>query len=409
MGGWKDPRTSLTMAFWKRHCPEMNVVLCVRNPLEVARSLHRRQGFSPQLSMNLWYRYNTNVVEQTARARIIVTHYESYFRDPQAELRRVLRFLDMPHSDETIAESCAAISGGLRHHQFTAAQLRATGVSPLVRDLYDALAERAAFADPSEDAPMHRDWPAGHGGERTIPRPPTGNGATLQVGTLDVDTLDTMVVRDELAAVRQQLAESVITAEGLFADLVSQGAYVREVESKLATMDDAVHEQGTYVQRLETDLKKAGGDIDAQGTYLRTLETDLREAYETMRGQGAYVRELETGLASMDEAVRQQGTYVRELEGKLAVMDEAVREQGVYVRTLETDLAQAGKDIDTQGAYVRTLEADLRAAYELMRTQGEYVQKLEDDVRALNEAIAAQGEYVHKLETDLRDVWAARH
>ncbi len=88
--GWKDPRTSLTMAFWRQHCPEMNVVLCVRNPLEVARSLHRRQGFSPQLSMNLWYRYNTNIVEQTARA---------YHRHP---LRVVL-----PRSARRTAESVA--------------------------------------------------------------------------------------------------------------------------------------------------------------------------------------------------------------------------------------------------------------------------------------------------------------
>src|SRR6266516_4623111 len=34
--GWKDPRNSLTLAFWRTVLPAFNVVLCVRNPLEVA-------------------------------------------------------------------------------------------------------------------------------------------------------------------------------------------------------------------------------------------------------------------------------------------------------------------------------------------------------------------------------------
>jgi hypothetical protein len=330
--GWKDPRTSLTMAFWQQHCPEMKIVLCVRNPLEVARSLHRRQGFSPQLSMNLWYRYTTGVLERVPREHVIITHYESYFRDADAELRRVLRALGMPHSDATIAESCAAISGTLRHHQFTNEQLHAAGVAPLVRDLYNDLVGSAASAEPRGDRSIPRSGPATHGdagatARALSPQQPTDN-ATHHVGKLDVETLDTMVMRDELTAVQQRLAESIMGAERLFADLVGQGEYVRELEGKLAAMDESVRTQGGYIQ---------------------TLEADLREAYEKMRGQGE------------------------------------------YVRTLEANLTQAGKEIEAQGEYVRTMEADVRDAYERMRAQGEYIRTLEADLRDARSAGARSG------------------
>ena len=40
--GWKDPRNSLTLPFWQRVIPEVKVVICVRNPLDVAQSLQAR-------------------------------------------------------------------------------------------------------------------------------------------------------------------------------------------------------------------------------------------------------------------------------------------------------------------------------------------------------------------------------
>src|SRR5262245_40061722 len=51
--GWKDPRTSLTLPFWKGCCPNSREVVCLRNPLEVALSLHERNGVSYALGLNL--------------------------------------------------------------------------------------------------------------------------------------------------------------------------------------------------------------------------------------------------------------------------------------------------------------------------------------------------------------------
>ena len=43
---WKNPRTCLTLPFWQRLLPSMRYVICLRNPIDVARSLRRRNGFS---------------------------------------------------------------------------------------------------------------------------------------------------------------------------------------------------------------------------------------------------------------------------------------------------------------------------------------------------------------------------
>src|SRR5215510_7160699 len=45
--GWKDPRNSIMLPFWKRVIPGLEIVVCLRNPLEVAESLQKR-NFSSQ-------------------------------------------------------------------------------------------------------------------------------------------------------------------------------------------------------------------------------------------------------------------------------------------------------------------------------------------------------------------------
>ena len=115
--GWKDPRNSLTMPFWTGLLPNLKVVICVRSPLEVAQSLSARNFSSIAFGLKLWLAYNQRILCTAPTEDIVVTHYDAYFHDPKAELRRVLGLLDMPASEKDIEQACSAISGYLRHHQ----------------------------------------------------------------------------------------------------------------------------------------------------------------------------------------------------------------------------------------------------------------------------------------------------
>src|SRR5450432_1366051 len=55
--GWKDPRTCLTLPFWQQLLPNMRYIICLRNPVDVARSLEHRDHLSPEKSSLLWLTY----------------------------------------------------------------------------------------------------------------------------------------------------------------------------------------------------------------------------------------------------------------------------------------------------------------------------------------------------------------
>jgi len=117
--GWKDPRNSITLPFWKRLIPDLKLLVCLRNPLEVAQSLHQRSYASQAFSLNLWLTYNQRLLSSTKPAERVVTHYNAYFYNAQAELLRVLSLLKIPASSKTIAKACTTISKRLRHSIFT--------------------------------------------------------------------------------------------------------------------------------------------------------------------------------------------------------------------------------------------------------------------------------------------------
>lgn len=141
--GWKDPRSSLTIPFWRRLIPDLKLVVCVRNPLEVERSLFLRGDFNDPTQFRLWPDYYRHILSATRPEQRLVTHYRSYFQDPRAELTRVLNWLGLEVPDEAVGAACAHISAGKRHHHAGASELFNAGAPDEVIGLYFSLCAEA--------------------------------------------------------------------------------------------------------------------------------------------------------------------------------------------------------------------------------------------------------------------------
>jgi len=199
--GWKDPRNSLTLSFWMSLIDGVKVVVCLRHPSQVARSLYRsrclppytlnmtlwnmysrlavyrpryqqkflshplalkllkvsnqlrvrsssrqREVYTYLLGLTLWKMYNEGVLKHTAPEQRIITHYESFFDDPRAELLRLLDFLNIHASDEKIDRCCSTISTRLRRNHGNPCHPADSRVSSDVLRLYVRMCEEAGFA-----------------------------------------------------------------------------------------------------------------------------------------------------------------------------------------------------------------------------------------------------------------------
>jgi hypothetical protein len=112
--GWKEPRATLLLPFWQKLLPDLRYVICVRNPLDVAGSLEKRDGLSIPAAAQLWSQYTRAAIKNTEGRPRILTFYEDYFSNPLYEVNRVVGFSRLDNVGDP-SRVLQIISGELRH------------------------------------------------------------------------------------------------------------------------------------------------------------------------------------------------------------------------------------------------------------------------------------------------------
>jgi GT2 family glycosyltransferase len=140
--GWKDPRSSLTLPFWEELLPGLKTLIIVRNPLEVAYSMGKRNGTSYAFGLRLWEIYNRRLIEAAGNHERLFTHYDLFFENAEKELERIANFVGL--ADAKIRSTAELVATKRRHTHFSIDQLVDAGVSGEVIELYRALLAKAS-------------------------------------------------------------------------------------------------------------------------------------------------------------------------------------------------------------------------------------------------------------------------
>ena len=144
--GFKDPRCCLTLAFWQDLIPDLKLVLCVRNPREIALSLSEGNPtrlLTQQQALHLWSVYHERLLSVVSLDQLTLTHYAAYFYDPEAELQRLLDALDFPETKQGFADALATIEPTLHRQVFTSMQLPPEDTPEEIVHCYDQLCQAA--------------------------------------------------------------------------------------------------------------------------------------------------------------------------------------------------------------------------------------------------------------------------
>jgi len=96
--GWKDPRTCFTLPFWKNILPQIDYVILVRNPVDVARSIEQfiDIGCSFERGLYMWELFLIEALKHTEGGNRILINVESWTKNWKDELSRLAEFLGVP-------------------------------------------------------------------------------------------------------------------------------------------------------------------------------------------------------------------------------------------------------------------------------------------------------------------------
>lgn len=284
----KDPRISVLLPFWMNALSRMGVtpaIICtLRNPVEVARSLARRDGIEESVARLIWLRH---VLESEAATRGMRREFTSYDRlmvDWQGVVAGISRTLgiDWPRTMATGQELVSQfLEVEMRHECAGRAEvLRDAGLPLWVREAYRILdGWAAAGEEPADYATL--DAIRGEFDAASPLLAPLVAAADKAVVYLHQKQLaeqgleaaqaDAKLIHGELAQAQAQLqlAEANLGAinqetTNLRDQLASLGAERDEVVESLAAMDSRTRQRDEELSQVWSELEAARAEVQLQ-------------------------------------------------------------------------------------------------------------------------------------------------
>lgn len=164
---FKDPRTSILLPFWQNTFTQLGLtasyLITIRNPLDVAESLHKRDNFAQVKGLMLWAKYVVGALRETQQQQRVFVTYDAMLEAPAEQLTRIANALQLPPPEsapQALREFTEEfLTPALRHNVAALERLSDTQkVSPFVHQLYQLLQQLAADELPANGKSFEQRW-----------------------------------------------------------------------------------------------------------------------------------------------------------------------------------------------------------------------------------------------------------
>jgi hypothetical protein len=229
--GWKDPRASITLPFWQQLIPSMQYIICLRDPLAVARSLQVRDGYSLEKGGRLWLTYVSNSIMNSIGAPRWFVYYEDLVEEWPVHVKKLASFLGLEGNNipaETMKAIGEFIQTELRHHDNRLPDTLSSDMIPYgaqALHLVLRVLTKAGFQAEMQD--------------------PTATGALSSA-------LNAFALRT--ASVQMASEEESARDEELSRNLASALRETSDIKSELRSLEETIEQLKTHARGMEDSL-----------------------------------------------------------------------------------------------------------------------------------------------------------
>jgi hypothetical protein len=377
--GFKDPRMVRLMPVWQQIFNELKlaprVVLCLRNPAQVARSLHARDGLDPEIGEYRWLVHLVDFFRYANSYDFCTVEHEGWFSDPSANLEKLRQFLDLQwqQSESDLALVLSGIIDPAARHDDSEHR---EASQPLVRSLYKLA--RSAGQD---------------------------GGARDQIAYL----VSQFVGFQQLQRPFVQVFEDVAKTAAKFPEIEQEAAALRAVVSE---RDAAVAAGDARAAAVEGRLAEAFVEIEQQRVQIAELASERDAHAEIERaasGLKATLAERETALADLSRRADEllaalQAAQAQAAAGEAALdhAEQEAQERGFAALAMEREiaasrdaLAQSEREAQEHATGATAMQIEVGALREaLAQTEGEarrravVAEAMQSEVMTLRDALA---------------------
>ncbi|MGE0431455.1 MAG: hypothetical protein AB7S36_04270 [Planctomycetota bacterium] len=386
----KDPRLSVTWPFWRPLLPEaVEVLICVRSPLNVADSLTRRDGFARVDGLRLWQRYVAAILGHDLPRRTVVS-YDHLLEPDGGQLEKIAglaRRVLGEHADDArldVAHLREGLDHSVWHHRSQVSDsLACAGVD--VAGMYATLLNEACDGTPQATPVRRMIAAASLANSEAWQRERDAQAAEREqtLASIADSRREAERATTEVALLREQLQQQRDDHAALQAQMAGQQREREQAAADLAVARDQLRQASDTQARLAAQLaeqqrerEQAAGELAVARDQLQRLADDRAR--------------LESALAARDTQLDERRQEREQATADMAV----VRDQ---LRRAQDDATAAQATVERMHEQV----ADLR--HQLGEATGALQQlpPLRDALSAAREDVARERQRLERLEQQL--------
>jgi hypothetical protein len=416
----KDPRTCRFAPFWlevlERFGAEARIVIAVRNPLEVAASLKRRNNFPPAKTYLLWLRHVLDAERVTRHLPRAIVTYNDLLGDWRGVVGAVAKKtgLHWPRrSDRSELEIDRFIAEALHHHIADDAQLAARAdIVDWVKETYGLL--RGIAKKPATNNEFKRLDRIQAEFDKACASFGLVLAAEAEHSASQLRSVEALIkLREEEAArlsgevtqLRTVIAEREAAAVQLTADLDRAQALSNDRKNEIEQLTAVVKSGQEALRDRERDVERLSRDVDAARLFLRDSQAEVQRLAGELDGAQTEIarstaerQRISDRLQEGRDALCLAATELPAVRGEIAILEAALED----LRQEADHKVEPSHDSSSTLQFAATQVAQAEVALlTAAREKDELAATLAAYMHACRDAAAANDAHIRELEAAL--------
>ena len=333
----KDPRVCRLLEFWIDALKDIDaapvIAVTIRNPLEVAASLHNRDLIDPSIGLLLWLRHVLDAEEASRDRRRVFVRYEDLlgnWGETAIRLGRELGVIWPKRSSSSEMEIEAYLTPAQRHHaRDDDAIIHSPSVSRWVEESFE-IVDRWTRGDVRES-----------------------DGPELDSIRSAFDEAGAVFVRPIVAGMRAAQNNKALQTE-----IVNLNEAIAGREKHIGNLNQAVSDRDSDVSSLNRALAAKDSQIESLNQAIADRDVRLDAINHAISDRDGQISTLNRAVAERDGQVNALNLAIADRDGQLEALNLAVADRDGQLEALNLAVADRDSGIADRDRQI----ADFRAS-----------------------------------------------
>lgn len=394
--GFKDPRVSKLIKFWKLVFARMNCdvryVFCLRHPLSVVNSLRQRNRTPIHKGYLLWLSYNLAIINEAQNLTLVGQDYDHLMEQPLAAVQSLAERLQLTLDTQASQQFATDfLDKNLRHTAFDETALENDlQCPPLVVQVYPLLQQLLQ--------PNH------HASLAELQNMYRAHDTKLTEDFLLSDEIERAAIEYFYKETNARELTHQLDACMVWAKSLEQDAQQRTLWAK--TMEQQVEERTRWAKMLEQQLDERTRWAESLGQQLEDRTRWAKGLEQQADERMLWAKSLEQQLEERTQWAQSLGQQLEERTQWAQSLEQQVEERTQWAKSLDQTLTELREGETRLRQEIEVAQENISRLDELNVLLGNTLQESNDQLQNVNQELEVQRSVNNHLVQQLSDVKA---